>query len=81
MIPMGALNPSTKRMAMMMNLKNGINQQRNAIKKASKIIVDDALVYRLTVEHLLECFIKVMYALKPHHTTLKMRKCKWFQYR
>ena len=46
---------------------------------ASKIIIDDVLLYRRTSKQLLDCFITVLDGLKHHHATLKLKKCKWIQ--
>ena len=48
---------------------------------ASNIIVDDVLLYARTVGKLLDYFRKVLDVLKHHRATLKLKKCKWFQYR
>ena len=48
---------------------------------ASKIIVDDVLLYGRTSKQILAYFITVLYVLKLHHATLKLKRCKWFQYR
>ena len=45
----------------------------------SKIIVDDVLLYGRTADQLLAYFRTVLDVLKHHHTTLKLKKCKWFQ--
>ena len=46
---------------------------------ASKIIVDDVLLYGRTSGKLLVYFRTVFDVLKHHHTNLKLKKCKWFQ--
>ena len=46
---------------------------------ASKIIVDDMLLYGRTSRQLLDYFRTVLDVLKHYHATLKLKKCKWFQ--
>ena len=48
---------------------------------ALKIIVDNIALYGLTDEKLLDYFRTVLDVLKQHHATLKLKNCKWFQYR
>ena len=43
---------------------------------ASKIIVDDVLLYGRTSENLLDYFRTVLDALKHHYTTLKIKKAQ-----
>ena len=46
---------------------------------ASKIIVDDVLLYGITAEQLLAYFITVLDVIKHHRDTLKLEKYKWFK--
>ena len=46
---------------------------------ASKIIVDDVLLYGRTSRQLLDYFRTVLDVLKHHRATLKLKKGKWFQ--
>ena len=46
---------------------------------ASKIIVDDVLLYGRTADMILDYFITVLYILKHHRATLKLKIFKWFQ--
>ena len=58
-----------------------LSKERGLKIFASKIIVDDVLLYGRTSENLLDYFRTVLDALKHHYTTLKIKRCKWFQYR
>ena len=46
---------------------------------ASKIIVDDVLLYGRTSDHLLVYFRTFMDVLKHHRATLELKTCKWFK--
>ena len=46
---------------------------------ASKIIVDDVLLYGRTATQLLAYFITVLDVLKHKPATLKLKRCKLFQ--
>ena len=46
---------------------------------ASKIIVDDVLLYGRTSRQILDYFRTVLDVLKHHRATLKLKKCKCFQ--
>ena len=48
---------------------------------ASKIIVDDVLLYGRVAGHILAYFRTVLDILKYHCAILKLKKFKWFQYR
>ena len=47
---------------------------------SSKIVVGDVLLYGNTAEPVLDFFITFLYLLNHHHATLKLKKCKCFQY-
>ena len=84
MIPMGALNSDPNFVAMIMKLQmewDTLAKERGLKNVASKIIFDDMLLYRRTSEQLLAYFQTVLDVLKHHLATLKLKKCKWFQYR
>ena len=83
-IHMGALNASPKFVALMMKLHIGwytLAKKRVLKNVASKLIVDDVLLYGHKAEQLLDYFIMVLGVLKHQRTTLKLKICKWFQYR
>ena len=44
-------------------------------------MVDDVLLYGRKSEQLLAYLGTVLDVLKHHHATLKLKRCKWFQYR
>ena len=46
---------------------------------ASKIIVDDVLLYERTAKKILAYFRTVLDVLKHHRATLKLKRFKWFQ--
>ena len=46
---------------------------------ASKVIVDDMLLYGITTRQLPSYFRTVLDVLKHHRATLKLKRCKWFQ--
>ena len=83
-MPMGALNAALKFVAMMMKLKiewDTLSKERGSKNVASEIIVDRLLLYGRSANQLLDYFITVLDFLKHHRATLKLKKCKWFQYR
>ena len=83
-MPMGDLNGSPTFVAMTMKLHmewDTLAKQRGLKNVASKIIVDDVLLYGRTEEQLPAYFRTVLDVLKYHCATLKLKKCKWFQYR
>ena len=56
-----------------------LSKERGLTNFASKIIVDGVLLYGRTSRQLLDYFITVLDVLKHHLSTLKLKKCKWFQ--
>ena len=79
---MGELNVAPKFVAMMTKLQmewDTLSKERGLKNVASKIIVDDVLLYGRTAKHLLAYFRTVLYVLKHHRAILKLKKCKWFQ--
>ena len=81
MIPMGDLNAAPTFVAMTMELKmecGTLAQERGLKNAVSKIIFDDVLLYGRTEGQLLDCFITVLYVIKHHCATLKLKKRKWF---
>ena len=54
-------------------------KERGLKNSASKVIVDNVLLYGRTSNQLLHYFRTVLDVLKQHHTTLKLKKWKWFQ--
>ena len=58
----------------------GHTSQRTWFQKvASKIIVDDVLLYGRTAEQLLDYFRTVLDVIKQHPATINSKKCTWFQ--
>ena len=83
-MPMEALHADPKCVSIMMNLKiewDTLSKERGSKNVASKIIVDSSLMYGRSADQLLYYFITVLDFLKHHRATLKLKKCKWFQYR
>ena len=81
-IPMEALDAAPTFVAMMTNLQMGwdkLAKERGLKSFASKIIVDDVLLYGRTADMILDYFITVLYILKHHRATLKLKIFKWFQ--
>ena len=79
---MGDLNTSPTFVAMTMKLQiEWYTLDKECVEKnvASKIIVDDVLLYGRTVDQILAYFRKVLYLLKHHRATLKPKNHKWFQ--
>ena len=58
-----------------------LSKERGLKNVASKIIVDDVLLYGRTAEQIIGYFRTVLDVLKHHRTTLKLKKLKWFQER
>ena len=80
--PMGSLNIAPNVLAMVMELQmewETLATERVLKNVASKIIVDDLLLYECTAGQLLDYFRTVLNSLKHHRATLKLKKCKWFQ--
>ena len=48
---------------------------------ASIIIVDNVFLNGRTAKQILSYFRKVLNVIKHHFDTIKLKKCKWFQYR
>ena len=83
-MPMGDINSGPTFVAMSMKLQmewDTIAKELDLKNAASKIIVDDALLYGCTAGQLLAYFITVLDVLKHHRATLKLKKCRLFQYR
>ena len=81
-MPMGALNTAPTFVAMVMKLQMEwytLSKERGLKNVASKIIVDDLLLYGRTAKQLLDYFRTVLDVLKRHRITLKPKNCKWFQ--
>ena len=84
MMPMGALDAAPTFIEMTMKLKmewDTLAKEHGLTNVASKIIVDDVLLYGCKAKQLLVYFRTVLGVLKQHSATLKLKKCKWFQYR
>ena len=76
-MPMGAINAAPTFVAIMMKLQmewGTLSKERGLKNFASKIIYDDMLFYGRTAEQLLDYFRTVLYVLKHHHATLKLKK-------
>ena len=83
-MPMGSLHEAPTFVAMNMELKmewGTLAQERGLKMFVSKIIFDDVLMYGHTEGQILDCFRTVLYVLKHHCATLKLKKRKWFWYR
>ena len=83
-MPMVSLNVAPTFVVMMMKLKmewDKLAKERGLENVASKIIVDDVLLYGRTSEQILAHFRTFLDLLKNHRATIKPRKCKWFHYR
>ena len=80
-MPMGALDSSTtfEEMIQVQMEWYTLSKERGLIHVATKIIVDNVLLYGCTSKKLLEYFRTVLDVLKHHLATLKLKKCKWFQ--
>ena len=75
---MGTLNEAWKVLAMMMKLQiewKTLAKERRLNIFCIEIIVDDVLLYGRTTEQLLAYFRAVMYVLKHHRNTLKLKMC------
>ena len=82
-MPMGDLNADPEFVAMTMKLHmewGTLAKERGLKMVASKIIFGDVLLYRCTSRQLLDYFRTVLDVLKHHRATLKLKKCKLFQY-
>ena len=82
MMHMGDLGLDPTFIAMMMKLQmewDTLAKECGLENVASKIIVEDVLLYGNTADRLLSYFRTVLNFLKHHRATLKMKKCKWFQ--
>ena len=80
LMPMGALKAAPTFVAMAMELKTewgSLAQERGLKFFVSKIIFDYVLLYGRIEEQILDCFITVLYVLKHHCATLKLKKWKW----
>ena len=81
-MPMGALNSAPTFVAMMMKLQeewDALARSRGLTNVASKVIIDDVLLYGRKADQLLQYFRTVLDVLQHHRDTLKLKKCKWFQ--
>ena len=81
-IPMGTLNEDPTFIETMMKLQiewEILSKEHGLKNVASKIIVDDVLLYGRTSKKILSHFRTVLDVLKHHHATLKLKKRKWFQ--
>ena len=79
---MGDLNTAPTFVAMIMKIHMEwytLSKERGLKNVASQIIVDYVLLYGSTAMNILVCFRTVLDVLKRHHSTLKLKKCKWFQ--
>ena len=79
MIPIGSLNaaPTFVAMAMKLQIKwYELSKERGLKNVASKIIVDDVLLYGRTAGQLLAYFKTVLDVLKHHHAIIKLKRCK-----
>ena len=79
---MGDLNASPTFVAMMMKLENEWylqSKERGLKNVASKIIIDDVLLYGRTSKQLIVCFRTVLNFFKHHRATLELKMCKRFQ--
>ena len=56
-----------------------LSKERGLKYVASKIIVDDVILYGRITNQILDYFIRVLDVLKHHHVTIRLKKCKWFQ--
>ena len=80
---MGALNADPTFVAIMTKLKmewETLYKEHGFKNISSKSIDDDVLLYGRTYKQLLAYFRTVLDSLKHHHATLKLKKCKWFQF-
>ena len=80
-MPIGALNAAPTFVAMMIKPYmewSTLAKERGLKFFASKIIVDDMLLYGRTAEQLLDYFRIFLDVLKHHRSTLKLEKRKWF---
>ena len=76
-MPMGTLNASPTFVAMIMKLQiewDTLSKYRGLTNVASRIIVDDALLYGRTAGQILAYFITVLDVLKNHRATLKLKR-------
>ena len=83
-MPMGGLNAAPACVAMMTKLHmewDTLAKVHGMKNFASKIIVDDVLLYVGIAKHLIAYFRTVLDVLKQHFATLKKKKYKWFQNR
>ena len=83
-MPMGSLNTAPSFLAMTMKIQmewDTLSKERGLKTFASKIIVEDVLMYGRTSEQFLAYFRTVLDVLKKHRAKLKLKKCKWFQHR
>ena len=83
-MPLGDLNVAPTFLALIMKLQmewDKLSKKRRLKNIASKIIVDDVLLYGHTSNKRLAYFRAVLYVLKHHCATIKVKKLKWFQYR
>ena len=81
-MPMGPLKEAPTFAAMMMKLQMGwdtLSKEHGLENVASKIIVDDVLLYGRTVSNILAYFRTVLNILKHPCTKLRMKNRKWFQ--
>ena len=80
-LPMGSLNSDPTFVAMMMKIQmkwDTLVKEHGLNVFASKIIVDDVLLYGRTSEQLLAYFRTVLDFIKHHHATLKLKKVQMF---
>ena len=78
-MPMGSLNSAPTFLATTMKLYmewDTLSKERGLKNVASKIIVDDVLLYGSTSKQLLDYFITVIDVLKHHRAKLKLKKWK-----
>ena len=81
-MPMGDLNAYPTFVATTMKLQmewDTLAKELGLKNVASKIIVDDVLLYGRASEQFLDYLRTVLDVLKHHYATIKLKKRKWFQ--
>ena len=76
-MPMGYLNTASTFVSMMNKLKmewDTLVKERGLKNVASETIVDDVLLYGITVKNLLEYFRTVLEILKHHRATINLKR-------
>ena len=83
-MPMGALNSHATFCALTEKLKKKWNVQFKFLKKTekvdstgAKIIVDDILLYAVTLSNLIGYFREVLQVLREHRVTVNLKKCRF----